>query len=545
VRREVGIIFAVMVGGVSVAQAQTALDQSNTVIIQRDTKPQVEAPAPSTISVESESGDTPQPQAAPSTGLFIGAIRVSGARAVPIEAFSAAIEPFIGRSLTNADMAMASRAVADVARARGFKFASAYVAPQSLSLGVLTITLDEGAIASVRIEGSKNRQIRRILSALEGAAMPYAEVERRLLLVADLPGITLGKVRFLREGTRGVLLVAVSEDRVSGRAGFDSLGSRSSGPVRAIVSASVANLAVPGDAVTVQAAATPVEPGELAFARLSYALPVDADGTVVSGSFAYGRSEPGGVLKQFDSVGDSVSYELTLRRQLLRSRSSNLYIAASLEHVASRQSLFGRRARDTRIDSFTLSLGGNRTLWGGRLRSEISITQGLGGTKRGDPLASRRDAGSGFTKLNLDADWTGKLADSVSLRLATLVQISADPLFSEQEIGLGGARFGRGYSFSERSGDSGALGLAELRTDLRRITPWLEWAQPYVFIDGGRVTNIDGGFGGGSLLSGGGGVRTRFGGIDFGVESAYPLTSERFDSGDHSPRFNLQLSTRF
>lgn len=544
-RRGVGTIFAVMVGGVSVAQAQTALDQSNTVIIQRDTKPQAEAPAPSTVTVESDASDAPQPQAAPAAGLFIGAIRVSGARAIPIDAFSAAIEPFIGRSLSNADMALASRAVADVARARGYKFASAYVAPQSLSLGVLTITLDEGAIATVRVEGSKNRQVRQILSALEGAAMPYSEVERRLLLVADQPGVTLGKVRFVREGTRGVLLVAVSEDRLSGRAGFDSLGSRSSGPVRAIVSASAASLAVPGDAVSVQAAATPVDPGELAFARLSYLLPVDADGTVISGSFAYGRSEPGGFLKQFNSVGHSISYDLTLRRQLLRSRTSNMFVAVAFEHVASRQSLLGQRARDTQIDSFTLSFGGNRTLWGGRLRSEASLTQGLGGTKRGDPLASRRDAGSGFTKLTLDADWTGTIADAISLRLATLVQISADPLFSEQEIGLGGARFGRGYSFSERSGDRGALGLAELRTDLRKIAPWLEWAQPYVFIDGGRVTNVDGGFGGGSLLSGGGGVRTRLGRIDFGVESAYPLTSERFDSGDHAPRFNLQLSTRF
>lgn len=544
-RRSVGSVFMVMVGGVSVAQAQTALDQSNTAIIQRDTKAQVEAPTPSTVIVESDAADVPQPSAAPAAGLFIGAIRVSGASAIPIDAFSAAIEPFIGRSLSNADMATASRAVADVARARGFKFASAFIAPQSLSLGVLTITLDEGAISAVRIEGSKNRQLRRILSALKGTAIPYSEVERRLLLAADLPGITLGKVRFMREGTRGVLLVAVSEDRVSGRAGLDSLGSRSSGPVRAIVSASVASLAVPGDALSAQAAATPAQPGELAFARLSYAVPVDADGTVVSGSFAYGRSEPGGFLKQFDSVGHSVSYDLTLRRQLLRSRTSNLFIAAAFEHVASRQSLLGLRARDTRIDSFTLSVGGNRTLWGGRLRSEISLTQGLGGTRRGDRLASRRDAGAGFTKLNLDADWTGTIFDAISLRLATLVQISADPLFAEQEVGIGGARFGRGYSFSERSGDNGALGLAELRTDLRRVTPWLEWAQPYIFIDGGRVTNVEGGFGGGSLLSGGGGVRTRLGRIDLGIESAYPLTAERFDSGNHTPRFNFQLSTRF
>jgi hemolysin activation/secretion protein len=533
-RKLISVIIGIAGAGTS-AHAQMPLDQSNTAIIQRDAKPLSEAPPPSRITVERDSADLPAPTSAPAGGIFIGAIRVSGAKAIPIEAFAAAIEPFIGKGLSNTDLANASRAVADVARARGYKFASAFVAPQSLALGVLTITLDEGAISAVRIEGSKNRQFRKIVSALEGKARPYNEIEHRLLLAADLPGIAVQKIRYAREDGRGVLIITVSEDNLSGVAGLDTLGNAS-------------NLATSGDQLSVQAASTPLQPNELAFAALSYSLPLDSDSTVVSGSVTYGRSQPGGFLKQFDSTGRSVTYSASLTRQIIRSRTTNLFVAAKFEQLSSRQSLLGVRVRDTKISAVSFTVGGNRIVAGGRLRSEATLTQGFdafGATQRGDPQSSRSDAGAGFTKLNLEADWTGKISGPISLRLATEFQVTEGPLFAEYELGIGGTRFGRAYSFSERSGDNGAVGLAELRTDFNKIAKWLNWAQAYTFIDAGRVTNLESGFGGGALFSGGGGVRARLGTIDVGVESAFPLNADRFDSDDRSPRFNLNLSTRF
>ena len=546
-RKLISVIIGIAGAGSS-AHAQMPLDQSNTAIIQRDTKPQREAPPPSRITVERDSADLPAPTSAPAGGIFIGAIRVSGAKAIPIEAFAAAIEPFIGKGLSNTDLANASRAVADVARARGYKFASAFVAPQSLALGVLTITLDEGAISAVRVEGSKNRQLRKIVSALEGEARPYNEIEHRLLLAADVPGIAVQKIRYAREDGRGVLIITVGEDNLSGVAGFDTLGNKSTGPVRAFVSLSASNLATSGDQLSVQAASTPLQPKELAFAALSYSLPIDSDSTVVSGSIAYGRSQPGGFLRQFNSTGRSVTYNASLTRQLIRSRTTNLFVAAKFEQLSSRQSLLGVRVRDTKISAVSFTVGGNRIFAGGRLRSEATLTQGFdafGATQRGDPRSSRSDAGAGFTKLNLEADWTGKISGPLSLRLATEFQVTEGPLFAEYELGIGGTRFGRAYSFSERSGDNGVVGLAELRTDFTKIAKWLDWAQAYTFIDAGRVTNLESGFGGGALFSGGGGVRARLGTIDVGVESAFPLNADRFDSDDRSPRFNLNLSTRF
>ena len=85
--------------------------------------------------------------------------------------------------------------------------------------------------------------------------------------------------------------------------------------------------------------------------------------------------------------------------------------------------------------------------------------------------------------------------------------------------------------------------MIELRSDFNKITSWLESAQAYTFVDGGKVTNLRDGFGGGTLYSGGGGVRGRVGKVFFGIETAFPLNEDRFESGNRSPRFNLQLST--
>jgi hemolysin activation/secretion protein len=195
-----------------------------------------------------------------------------------------------------------------------------------------------------------------------------------------------------------------------------------------------------------------------------------------------------------------------------------------------------------------LSLSGDAALFGGRLRENISVTHGLGifgATLPGDPLASRDDADGRFVLANAYIDWTGALAGPLSLKLAGTAQIASGPLLSVSEMGLGGNRFGRAYGYSERSGDEGIAGSAELRTDFNKPFALVDWVQLYTFADGGAVRNLGNGLGGGTLYSGGAGVRLRAGKVNLGVESAFPLNAVRFDSGDRDPRFNMQLSLGF
>ena len=61
----------------------------------------------------------------------------------------------------------------------------------------------------------------------------------------------------------------------------------------------------------------------------------------------------------------------------------------------------------------------------------------------------------------------------------------------------------------------------------------------------GYVSNIGTGYGDGSLASAGGGVRAQIGKFDLGVEAAAPVSDDRFESGDRSPKMNVQVGLRF
>ncbi|MEE4205530.1 MAG: ShlB/FhaC/HecB family hemolysin secretion/activation protein, partial [Erythrobacter sp.] len=59
-------------------------------------------------------------------------------------------------------------------------------------------------------------------------------------------------------------------------------------------------------------------------------------------------------------------------------------------------------------------------------------------------------------------------------------------------------------------------------------------------------TNLENGFGGGSLASSGAGLRTDVTNtLDFDLEVAVPLTGPRYDTDDRTPRLNVSLSKSF
>lgn len=169
----------------------------------------------------------------------------------------------------------------------------------------------------------------------------------------------------------------------------------------------------------------------------------------------------------------------------------------------------------------------------------------FGANQQGDPLSSRFDADGRFTSARAWASWSGKPVGDVTLRMAVSGQLASEPLLSSEETGLGGAYVGRAFEFYERSGDQGILALAELGYEFSKPVSWIKRLQPYDFVDGGHVSNLRGDFGGGTLISAGGGVRADVGKFGLQLEAAYPihtsspstvsLTKGRWGLGGYSP----------
>ena len=155
------------------------------------------------------------------------------------------------------------------------------------------------------------------------------------------------------------------------------------------------------------------------------------------------------------------------------------------------------------------------------------------------------DADGKFTSAKAWTNWSGKPLGDITLRVAVSGQIASEPLLSSEEMGLGGAYLGRAFEFYERSGDQGIMGSLELGYEFSKPVSWIKRLQPFAFVDGGYVGNLQGGYGGGTLISAGGGLRADIGPVGVQVETALPVYLSGDGSGNSSPKVNVQVGLEF
>lgn len=529
------------------ALAQTAVDRVDPARVERENLPATTPIKPSTPTLERPSAGTPVPAA---SGIVdIGAVVIEGLEELSPADFADIIARYVGRSASGSDLAMLTEEIGRRGRDRGFVFASAAISPQRLTSGVLVVRYDPGVLDEIRLEGGENAAVRAALEPLLGRPARLDQVERRLLLAGDLDGIYIRRSRYLREGGRGVLLVSILETPVRIRAVVENDSTAPIGPVQLRLDADINGVLFGDDTLTITHVSTPFEPSELQYARFRYAKRISTDGTEVAVSASVSSTNPGAYLKRLDLEGTSWFGSVSMLHPLLRRRDASLWFNGGIDLRNTVQDRAGLRRRHDRLFALRLGLAGSVKAAGGTLRGNATLSRGLDGlsaTRFGDPLASRRDAEVDFTSLVVWGSWTRSLPDDWSVRLAAQGQIATDPLLIAEEIGIGGNAFLRGYDYSERSGDRGVMGSAELRYDWRDPLGLGRKAQLYGFADAGSVGNLRGGFGGGSLASAGGGVRADVSSsIDVSLEVAVPLTDERYETEDHTPRFNVRLLKLF
>lgn len=541
------VLSLVALAGAFPAAAQDALDRTDPTQAEADEKAQPIGDDETRIdTVEIDVDRT----VFDDTRYDVGAIMVEGLVALSPQDFADIVQDYSARTLGAGEMSALSDRIAARARERGFIFANAVISPQSLSSGVLRVSLDEGVIDEIRIEGDADPAILSQLEPLrDGRPVTLARLERHILLADDISGIRLRSPRYEREGERGVLIVEARRDRFSGRAELANDGSQPIGPLRARIDFDANGLISPFDEIDFTYSTVPTEPGELQYLAGRYSVVVSPQGTEVSFGASYSATRPGAYLADRDIFGKSARVSGRLRHPLRRSRGFSIWVDGELEFRDLRQDRFGALARHDRIPVARLGFYSRALMLDGAIRGGLTLSQGLDildATQQGDPLASREDASPDFTVLSGWFAWERALASSLELALAGRGQLSSTPLLITEDIGLGGNSFLRGYDFSERSGDNGIMGSAELRYDWRNPLGMLRRAELYAFADGGVVGNLEDGRGSGSLASSGGGIRTDLTrNLDLDLELAFPLTGPRYDTDDKSPRFNVAVTQSF
>lgn len=482
-------------------------------------------------------------------------VSITGAVAIPQDRLAATSQSYIGKRVSQADLAAIAAAVSDVYRAAGFHLSRAIVPPQDIQNGQLRIQVIEGRIAELTLngEGAEQFGVRPMLGAvLTERPSRLATLERQLLLINGRPGVRIEDTEIEEIGTASGdfrLIVSLKTWHVFTSFGVDNLGSSSVGPWQSYGTAAFNSYLAPGDSFVVNLSTTPGDPRQLAFGRLSYDVPVGTDGARIGASGYYSEVWPGDFRHLYSDNVKTESFEIRGSIVPLQSQKSSLTLTAAAGFTnATENDVFGQVYAD-RIR--TASLTSDYRLqdgFGGTNYVTVNYRQGLdifGASHRGDDYLSRDGASGKFSALNFWFTRYQTLTDAWSLKLAAAGQTASGPLFTSQQFYLGGIAFGRGYGSAEISGDNGLAGSAELRFDQKTNLPYLSGYQLYGFVDSGVAWNdgyrLSDGL---SLTSAGGGVRFFLAeGLQADIGAAAPLSYRAPDNPTRGARVLFSLTS--
>jgi hemolysin activation/secretion protein len=441
------------------------------------------------------------------------AVDVAGASVVSGAAIAETYRPYIGRTVSQADLAEIAGKVSDLYRAAGYHLSRAIVPPQELKNGHVRLSVIEGAIVDVTLKGKGAEQF-----GIESLLHPITDerpsrlrtLERQLLLVNERPGVRITDTALEEIGTssgRFRLVVSVETWHIFTAQALDNLGTPAVGTLQAYSASAFNSYLVKGDSLGVNLSTVPDTPREMGFARLSYDAPIGHDGVRLGATALYSEIWPGDYRRELRTRSQIETYELKASFVPIETRRSSFWLtaAAGFSDVTERDS-YGLTYRDhIRTVSLTADYKLQDKLDGWNYLT-LTWRQGLdvlGASRKGDDLLSRLGASGDFSVIDLSLARYQRLSDIWSLKISASGQWASAPLLTSQQFYLGDAAYGPGYY----SGDNGFAGLLELRFDQTLPGRLLKGYQLYGFVDGGAVWNSDSPGDVLSLASAGAGVR--------------------------------------
>ena len=199
-------------------------------------------------------------------------VTVVGARVMSNDQLVASYQSYLGKKVSQSDLAAIAGHISDLYRGAGFHLSRAIVPPQDIPNGVVRIEVIEGSITEVALKGDGAEQfgVRPLLDpVLAEHPSRLATLERQLLPDQRPPGVLIvdtaleeigGADRSLSPG-RGQLKTW----HIYTSFGFDNLGSSSVGPWQSYATAALNSYLLPGDSLALNLSTTPNDPRELAF----------------------------------------------------------------------------------------------------------------------------------------------------------------------------------------------------------------------------------------------------------------------------------------
>lgn len=459
--------------------------------------------------VESQAPTIPSDQ----TLFRAGQINVEGDTLLGKTEIKKITTPYEGRDLNPEELSTLVAKINDAYRVRGYMTSLAFIPPQDLERGAITIKVLEGRVGQMEVTGNKYFRAKVIsnrLSEKPGDALNIPKLEKELMQINRTEAYRLKAVLSPgeRTGETKVRLEVKEQQPYQVALTFDNAGRPYIGTYRSGIELLDRNVTGHGDRF---GARYMVGAGQQ-IASTSYTLPVGKHGTEISGLFGFSHVDVD--LERHNQpniIGNGYNYGFLLSQPLDKERIWTADLGLNARRISS--FFDGDKTHADDIRSATLGLNFNKYDRYGRSFARVQSTfapKWLG-------------ANTKFWKMESFATRVTRLPKRNLLLLSTYGQYSPSDLPPVEQFQLGGVNSVRGYTQGLLLGDRGYNATAEWRWPvpfLSHVSPWLgERIQGAFFFDYGQtwldrhnkyfVNGLSNKKGRTSLMGAGFGVRAR------------------------------------
>ncbi|WP_395685570.1 ShlB/FhaC/HecB family hemolysin secretion/activation protein [Caenimonas koreensis] len=428
--------------------------------------------------------------------LRVQSLRVTGSTAFTEPALVELTGFVAGSELTLSQLQAMAEKITGLYRRNGYFAAHAYVPAQEIKDGAVHIAVSEGRYGAIALRNNTNLSDSIAQGALDGVNrgdLILAEpLERHLLLLSDLPGITLNSTLApgAVAGTSDLLVEVSPGARVNGSIDIDNGGSRFTGRYRIGATVNVNEPLGLGDVASLRLLTS----GHgLQYARASWQRQLGRGQVGVA--YSWLGYELGEEFAPLGAHGTAQVASVFGRYPLMRSRNSNMHAQLGFDwktfndRIDATGSEVDRKSRVLTAsvlgDRTDAEGGGYTTYFAGLSAGSLDIE--TPSARAADALTAR--ANGGFSKIVLNATRTQRLGSgTLSIYGSIGGQLASKNLDSSEKLVLGGTGGVRAFSEGQAYADEGVLVSLELRDDLPRFTSLPGYMQLVGFVDAASVT---------------------------------------------------------
>ncbi|CAB3933531.1 hypothetical protein LMG6000_03283 [Achromobacter insolitus] len=427
---------------------------------------------------------------------------VSGVRAIPFEEVSGLLSPLAGKEISLGELVQEVDKITQLYRDKGFPLSFALLQNQTFANGLVVVTVVEGYIGNVRIEGdignARDRLETLAAPMQEERPLKQATLERQLNLMRTVPGVKFTPSLDLPRRADGAteLVLAASRQPVSLTGGIADLGTG----MQPIVNMATNSLTPLGEQVKLTAS-VPFNTDDVKYVSGEIRVPIGADGLAVKiDGYHYDARPQDDAIEMLgferrvknDRIGVGVSYPFLLNNTRSLTGTLGVYAANSKDRYEARntdrwlqQDAQVRAATaemryiqvsETKATDVTLSVAKGFDAAGAK--KDISTNYGYSAT----PLLDLD-----FTRYNLNSKQTFVLPAQIGLVFSGAAQYSSNILPSSEQVSYGSWRYAMGYPQGEQSGDKGVGVSAEINRRFGVGWEYLSSVQPYALVDYART----------------------------------------------------------